>query len=81
MNRAGGSFAIVLLLVAAPRAAAQETSKTYTDSRGKAIVFPLGDASFADEIVSFGVGTPPPETRGGPLPRRPLARPITTPSA
>jgi outer membrane protein OmpA-like peptidoglycan-associated protein len=41
-------------------ARAQDMSRTYTDSRGKAIVFPLGDASFADEVVSFEVGKPPP---------------------
>jgi outer membrane protein OmpA-like peptidoglycan-associated protein len=40
--------------------AAQDASKTYTDSRGKTVVFPLGDASFADEVVSFAAGTPPP---------------------
>ena len=34
------------------------------DSRGKAILFPLGDASFADEIVSFELGKPaPPDKR------------------
>ena len=41
-------------------AAAQEASRTYTDSRGRAVVFPLGDASFADEVVSFAAGTPAP---------------------
>lgn len=40
-------------------AAAQGVSKTYKDSRGRAVVFPLGDASFADEVVSFALGTPP----------------------
>jgi len=40
--------------------AGQDTAKTYTDARRKAIVFPAGDASFADEIVAFDVGTPPP---------------------
>lgn len=39
---------------------AQGVSRTYIDSRGRAVVFPLGDASFADEVVSFAVGTPPP---------------------
>jgi OOP family OmpA-OmpF porin len=38
-------------------------SRTYKDSRGKAIAFPLGDASFADEVVSFEVGTPPPRDK------------------
>ena len=40
-------------------AGAQSESRTYTDSRGKKIVFPLGDASFADEVVSFENGKPP----------------------
>lgn len=40
-------------------AAAQGTSKTDCDSRGRDVVFPLGDASFADEIVSFTVSPPP----------------------
>ena len=39
---------------------AQDTSRTYKDSRGRAIVFPLGDASFADEVVAFDVGKPAP---------------------
>ena len=50
----------LLLAAAGTPATAQEMSRTYTDTRGKAIVFPLGDASFADEVVSFEVGTPPP---------------------
>jgi outer membrane protein OmpA-like peptidoglycan-associated protein len=36
-----------------------QTSVTYKDSRGRAVSFPLGDASFADEVVSFTMGTPP----------------------
>lgn len=48
------------LAAAVPGADGQEMSRTYTDSRRKAIVFPLGDASFADEVVSFDVGTPAP---------------------
>jgi outer membrane protein OmpA-like peptidoglycan-associated protein len=47
-----------LMLAAAARAEAQDTSRSYTDTRGKAIVFPLGDASFADEVVSFANGKP-----------------------
>ena len=65
---------------------AQDTSRTYKDSRGRAIVFPLGDASFADEVVSYEMGTPPvrdpnskaPETTLGPPdydPRRRSAAP------
>jgi OOP family OmpA-OmpF porin len=51
-----------LLLVALmpDNAAAQDGAKTYTDSRRKKIVFPAGDASFADEVVSFDVGKPAP---------------------
>jgi hypothetical protein len=60
------SIVFIVLLVpvfaaVAPRLApAQDAvARTSTDSRGKPIAFPLG-ASFADEIVSFTVGTPPP---------------------
>ena len=50
-----------LVIVMTPALAdAQGESRTYTDSRGKKIVFPLGDASFADEIVSFDLGKPAP---------------------
>jgi outer membrane protein OmpA-like peptidoglycan-associated protein len=56
------AFVIGVVLVATS-ASAQEMSRTYTDSRGKAIVFPLGDASFADEVVSFVIGTPPPRDK------------------
>jgi outer membrane protein OmpA-like peptidoglycan-associated protein len=41
-------------------AAAQDVSTTYKDSRGRAVVFPFGDVSFADEIVSFDAGKPAP---------------------
>jgi outer membrane protein OmpA-like peptidoglycan-associated protein len=62
--RAGRTLLIGLTLGAlGSTAAAQDTSKTYTDSRGKAIVFPLGDASFADEIVSYAVGSPAPRDK------------------
>lgn len=37
---------------------AQGLATTYTDSRGKKVVFPLGDASFADEVVTFTMGKP-----------------------
>ena len=50
-----------LVIVMTPALAdAQGESRTYTDSRGTKIVFPLGDASFADEIVSFDLGKPAP---------------------
>jgi outer membrane protein OmpA-like peptidoglycan-associated protein len=53
----------IAVVLAATSVSAQEMSRTYTDSRGKAIVFPLGDASFADEVVSFVVGTPAPRDK------------------
>jgi OmpA-OmpF porin, OOP family len=49
--------ASVTALVAA--GAHAQTSVTYKDSRGRAVTFPLGDASFADDAVSFKSGTPP----------------------
>jgi len=51
---------VVAVTVGSGVAAAQDVSKTYTDSHGRKVVFPLGDASFADGVVSFAVGTPPP---------------------
>jgi outer membrane protein OmpA-like peptidoglycan-associated protein len=76
------------LAAAAPRADAQDMSRTYTDSRGKAIAFPLGDASFADEVVSFAIGKPatrdvrvtdPAKTLGPPdyNPKRAMTPPTT----
>lgn len=40
-------------------ASAQSAATTYTDSRGKKVEFPLGDASFADEVIAFDNGKPP----------------------
>lgn len=40
--------------------AASQESKSYPDGRGNDITFPLGDLSFADEVVSFLPGSPPP---------------------
>lgn len=51
---------VVAAAVGSGVASAQDASKTYTDSRGRQVVFPLGDASFADEIVSFEIGKPAP---------------------
>lgn len=60
MIKAVISHAIVAATLGSGVAAAQGVSRTYTDSRGRAVVFPLGTSSFADEIVSFEVGAPPP---------------------
>lgn len=40
---------------------AQE-SKSYTDAQGRNVVFPLGDLSFADEVISFDIGDPAPRS-------------------
>ncbi len=37
---------------------AQSAATTYADSRGKKVVFPLGDASFADDVAMFTMGKP-----------------------
>ncbi len=62
MHRAARSVsgALALVTLGLSAAVAQDLSRTYADSRGRPIVFPLGDASFADEVVSFTVGNPPP---------------------
>lgn len=36
----------------------QSTATTYADSRGRKVTFPLGDASFADEVVETTPGKP-----------------------
>lgn len=51
-----------LLCVSATAASAQSGTR-YTDSRGKAIYFPMGNLSFADEVVEFLPGAPPPPKR------------------
>jgi outer membrane protein OmpA-like peptidoglycan-associated protein len=73
-----GVLAIALLL-SASLAEAQDASKTYTDSRGRQVVFPLGEASFADEVVSFAVGTPPPRDPRWADPRTALGPPDFNP--
>ena len=54
---------VLLMALAVALAGAQSGSRTYTDSRGKKIVFPLGDSSFADEVVSFDSGKPSPRDK------------------
>lgn len=54
--------ALLVLLISCP-AFSEGTSTTYTDSRGRAIVFPLGDTSFADEVTSFTLGMPAPRDK------------------
>lgn len=51
---------VLVLLVSVGTAAAQDgpTAKSYSDGRGGEVRLPLGDLSFADEIVSFQKGEP-----------------------
>ena len=60
-------------------ATAQELAKTYTDTRGRQIVFRLGDASFADEVVAFTVGSPPPRDSRWADPKTTLGPPDVNP--
>lgn len=56
-----GTAALLLTaLLSPPAQAAAPVAKSYSDQRGGKIHFPLGDLSFADEVVSFQKGDPPP---------------------
>lgn len=52
--------AFILSLLLQTLAPAHAEPLTFTDSRGNAIVFPKGSASFADAVVEFRVGKPEP---------------------
>jgi len=67
--------AMAASLLAPPDSLAAGAERTYADSRGRPIVFPLGDASFADEVVDFQVGTPPPRDPRWADPRTTLGPP------
>jgi OOP family OmpA-OmpF porin len=69
---------VAALLAAASVAAAQDMSKTYTDSRGRKLVFRLGDASFADEVASFTIGKPAPRDLRWGQPKSALGPPDVT---
>jgi len=58
--RRRGLAALLLMAVSATDAPAQDGATTYVDSRRKAIVFPAGAVSFADEVVAYTVGAPAP---------------------
>ncbi len=52
---------LILVLLAAPCALfaqASASGKSYPDGHGGTVYFPLGDVSFADEVVSFAIGSP-----------------------
>ena len=38
-----------------------QAGQDYTDSRGHVVHFPLGEKSFADEVVSYAMGNPEPK--------------------
>jgi outer membrane protein OmpA-like peptidoglycan-associated protein len=57
--------AVLAATLCASLSHAQTVARTYTDSRGTKVNFPLGDASFADEIVDFKIGAPPPSAATG----------------
>ncbi|PVW16217.1 OmpA family protein [Marixanthomonas spongiae] len=59
------SIIFLLLLTIVPYVRAQG-GKTYPDGKGGEVYFPLGDVSFADEVVSFKVGDPAPVDGYGP---------------
>jgi len=49
---------ITCLLALLPSVARAQMPKTYADTRHKEVTFPLGDLSFADEVVLFKMGDP-----------------------
>ena len=51
------TLALLLLIAGVSRALAQ-TPSLYPDGHGGKVMFPLGDISFADEVVSFRKGSP-----------------------
>ena len=84
MHRAGGPSSLTDRFWSWPRgsrAAAQGASKTYTDSRGKAIVFPLGTPRSPTRSCRLPSAPLRRATRGGPIPKPPSARLTTTRSA
>lgn len=56
----------LLLLIFIIQQTYSQTGKTFPDGKGGEVYFPLGDISFADEIISFKVGEPSPIEGYGP---------------
>ncbi|MES0327573.1 MAG: hypothetical protein ABUK13_05215, partial [Gammaproteobacteria bacterium] len=58
------NFIFPLLLLSASYATAQQqapvSSTFYSDSHGSEVHFPLGDISFADEVIYYHAGDPAP---------------------
>jgi outer membrane protein OmpA-like peptidoglycan-associated protein len=49
---------LTFVLALSPGFALAQTPKTYSDNHGNKVTFPLGDISFADEVVTFKIGEP-----------------------
>lgn len=81
MRRGFAAGLAVCVLTTTGTVGAQEMARTYTDSRGRAIAFPLGDASFADEVVSFELGKPAPRDSRHVRPEAALGPPDYDPKA
>ena len=62
-----------VVLLAALSALAEGTD--YRDSRGHVVHFPLGDRSFADEVVNFEIGHPAPKPENARHPEKALGPP------
>src|ERR1051326_7984134 len=71
----------LLSMIAATNLAAQGVD--YTDYRHHTVHFPLGDRSFADEVVSYTMGQPGTQPANAPRPRAtaPAGPPLPTPPA
>jgi OOP family OmpA-OmpF porin len=67
--------AMLLCLAAVLAMPLSAAEKIYTDSRGKSVRFPLGDLSFADEVVSFEEGKPAAQPAGARDPEQILGAP------
>jgi OmpA-OmpF porin, OOP family len=64
---------VSFLLFAAVAALGQGSD--YRDSRGHTVHFPLGDRSFADEVVRYDIGNPPPKPANARDPQKALGPP------
>lgn len=66
MRKISSFLVVTLLLVTATANAAQtvtQPGKSYPDGHSGSVYFPMGDISFADEVVSFEPGKPKPAPR------------------
>lgn len=68
-------FGLLFLISGARPSFAGPASKCYPDGHGGKVCFPLGDDSFADEVVNFTVGKPAPERADHRNPKYILGKP------